>query len=45
MEARHHLPWYLHGVPHSSIYRQLLVRVESLEEIRKIVKDIKRDLK
>lgn len=45
LEARHHMPWYLHGVAHSSIYRQQLVRVETLEEIRKIVKDIKRDLK
>jgi len=45
LEARHHMPWYLHGVAHSSIYRQQLVRVETLEEIEKIVKDIKRDLK
>ena len=45
LEARHHMPWYLHGVAHSSIYRQQLVRVETLDEIRKIVKDIKRDLK
>lgn len=45
LEARHHMPWYLHGVAHSSIYRQQLVRVETLEEIKKIVKDIKRDLK
>ena len=45
LEARHHMPWYLHGVAHSSIYRQQLVRVETLEELRKIVKDIKRDLK
>ena len=45
LEARHHMPWYLHGVAHSSIYRQQLVRVEKLEDIRKIVKDIKRDLK
>ena len=45
LEARHHLPWYLHGVAHSSIYRQQLVRVESLEDVRRIVKDIKRDLK
>ena len=45
LEARHHLPWYLHGVAHSSIYRQQLVRVETLEDMRKIVKDIKRDLK
>ena len=44
MEARHQLPWYLHRVPHSSIYRQMLVRVDTLDEIRSIVKDIKRDL-
>ena len=44
LEARHHLPWYLHGVPHSAFYRNQLVRVESLEEIRRLVKDIKRDL-
>ena len=45
LEARHHMPWYLHGVAHSSIYRQQLVRVETLEQLRAIVKDIKRDLK
>lgn len=44
MEARHQLPWYLHGVPHSSLYRQQLVRVETLADIRSIVKDVKRDL-
>ena len=45
LEARHHLPWYLHGVAHSSIYRQQLIHVETLDDIRKIAKDIKRDLK
>lgn len=45
MEARHHMPWYLHGIPNSSYYRQQLVRVDSLEELSKTVKDIKRDLK
>ncbi|MCR5665115.1 MAG: tRNA dihydrouridine synthase DusB [Oscillospiraceae bacterium] len=44
MEARHQLPWYLHGVPYSGAYRQELVRVESLEAIRRIAKNIKRDL-
>lgn len=43
MEARHQLPWYLHGVPHSSVYRQMLVQVETLEDIRKIVRDVKSD--
>ena len=45
LEARHHLPWYLHGVAHSSCYRQELVHVESLDEIRKISAGIKRDLR
>ena len=44
LEARHQLPWYLHGIPHSSYYRQQLVRVCTLDEIRKISRDIIRDL-
>ena len=45
LEARHHLPWYLHGVPYSSAYRAALTHVETLEDIRTLVKEIKRDLK
>ncbi len=44
LEARHQFPWYLHGVPYSGIYRQALVHVDTLNDIRKIVKEIKRDL-
>lgn len=44
LEARHQVPWYLKGVPNSSYYRQQLVRVETLAELRKIIHDIKRDL-
>ena len=44
MEARHQLPWYLHGVAHSSIYRQMLVHTETLDELKKILRDAKRDL-
>ncbi|MCR5136542.1 MAG: tRNA dihydrouridine synthase DusB [Oscillospiraceae bacterium] len=44
MEARHQLPWYLHGVPHSSVYRQELVHVSSLAEIRKVFSAAKREL-
>lgn len=44
MEARHQLPWYLHGVPYSTYYRQQLVKVETLEDIRKIAAGIKHDL-
>lgn len=45
LEARHHLPWYLHGVPYSGIYRQQLVQVETLEDVRRLAKEMKRDLK
>ena len=44
MEARHHLPWYLHGVAHSGYYKQQLVHVDTLEDIRKIAIGIKHDL-
>ena len=44
LEARHHLPWYLHGVPHSAYYRNALVHVEALADIRRLIKDIKNDL-
>lgn len=33
LEARHHLPWYLHGVAHSGYYKQQLVHVETLEDV------------
>ena len=45
MEARHQLPWYLHGIPHSAGYRQELVQVNTLEDIHRVCKGIKRDLK
>lgn len=45
IEARHQLPWYLHGVAYSSYYRQQLVRVETLDDIRTIITGIKKDLK
>ena len=44
-EARHHLPWYLHGVPYAGYYRNELVHVDTLDDIYRIVKEIKRDLK
>ena len=45
MEARHQLPWYLHGILHSAVYRQELVQVSTLEDIHRVCKGIKRDLK
>ena len=45
MEARHQLPWYLHGVAHSAVYRQELVQVETLDDIHRICRGIRRDLR
>ncbi len=45
LEARHHLPWYLHGVPYAGYYRNQLVHVETLEDVRRLAGEIKRDLK
>lgn len=44
LEARHQIPWYLKGVTHAGYYKQQLVRVETLEEIDKLIKGVKRDL-
>ena len=44
LEARHQIPWYLKGVAHAGYYKQQLVRVETLDELRWIEKGIKRDL-
>ena len=45
LEARHHLPWYLHGVPYAGYYRNQLVHIETLEDVRRLAGEIKRDLK
>ena len=44
LEARHHLPWYLRGVAYSAVYRAALTHVETLADIRRLAKDMKRDL-
>lgn len=45
LEARKHLCWYLHGVPHAGSYKKQLAQVSSLEEIYQIAKGVKRDLR
>ena len=45
LEARHHMPWYLDGVAYAKYYKQQLVHVETLQQLRAIVKDIKHDLR
>ena len=44
LEARHQIPWYLKGVAHAGYFKQQLVKVESLEELRRIAAGIKREL-
>ena len=44
LEARHQIPWYLKGVAHAGYFKQQLVMVESLEELRQIAAGIKREL-
>ncbi len=44
IEARGQLPWYLRGVADSSYWKQQLVRVSTLDEVRDAIKAIKRQL-
>ena len=44
LEARHQIPWYLKGVAYAGYYKQLLVKVETLDELEEIIKGIKREL-
>ena len=45
LEARKHFAWYLRGVAHSSFYKNQISSLNTMEDIRKIAKDIVRDLK
>jgi len=42
--ARRHYAWYLRGVPHASYYKEQIVRMETLEDVYRVTKGIKRDL-
>ena len=44
LESRHFASWYLHGVAHSSYYRQQLVKTESLEQMKKTINSAIKDL-
>ena len=45
LEARRHLAWYLRGVPYAGPYKTAAVHVETLEDVRRVVKDVIRDLR
>ena len=44
LTARRHNAWYLKGVPHASCYKEQIVRMETLEDVYRVTKGIKRDL-
>ena len=44
LEARRHFAWYLRGVPHSGYFKSMISKVETLEDLRKITKRIRREL-
>ena len=45
LEARKHLCWYLHGVPHAGYYKKQLAVVNTMDEIYDIAKHIKQELR
>lgn len=45
LEARRHYAWYLKGVPHSGYYKEQICKIESMEDIYRITKGIKQDLR
>ena len=45
LEARKHLCWYLHGVPHAGPYKREIAQVSSLAEIHRIAESVKQNLR
>ena len=45
LEARRHLGWYLRGLAYAAPYSREAGKVETLEDVRKLVREVKRDLR
>ena len=45
LEARRHYCWYLKGVSHSGYYKEQIVQMNTLEDVYRVTKGIKRDLR
>ena len=45
LEARRHYCWYLKGVSHSGYYKERIVQMNTLEDVYRVTKGIKRDLR
>ena len=44
LTARRHYAWYLKGVPHSGYYKEQIVHMETLEDVYRVTRGVKRDL-
>lgn len=45
LEARKHLAWYLRGVAFSNYYKQEISKLQTMEDVRRVIRGIQRDLK
>ncbi len=45
LESRRHFAWYLRGVPHSGYFKQQIVKIETLDDARRIAQQIKKELR
>lgn len=45
LEARKHFAWYIKGMPYASFYKERIMSVETLEDIRSVARDIKDTLR
>lgn len=45
LEARKHLCWYLHGVPHAVYYKKEISQISTMDDVYLVAKRVKRDLR
>ena len=45
LEARRHYCWYLKGVPYANYYKDQIVQMNTLEDVYRVTRGIKRDLR
>ena len=45
LEARKHLCWYLHGVPHANFYKKEISQISTMDDVYKVAKAVIRDLR
>ena len=45
LEARRHFAWYLRGVPHSGYFKASIVQVGNLDDVYKLARQMKRELR